>query len=182
MNIIKTKFGKVLILQPQYFEDDRGYFVETFSKIIWEDIMGFKIDFIQDSLAFSHFAGTFRGIHCQIHPKAQDKLVWCISGSILDFIIDLRKESKTYKQWISIEISRMNRKQIYIPAGFGHAYITLEDNTEVAYKFNKEYDEEYARSISFLDSSINLEIKETITNISKKDMNAKLLDQLDIKF
>ncbi|MGX7108528.1 dTDP-4-dehydrorhamnose reductase [Facklamia miroungae] len=181
MNIIKTDIDGVLILEPQIFGDHRGWFAETYSKNEFLKL-GIDIDFVQDNHSMSANKGTIRGLHFQVNPKAQTKLVRCTKGEILDVAVDLRKGSSTYKQWIGVRLSEENKKQLLVPKGFAHGFLTLSDHAEVQYKVDEYYAPEYDRSIRFDDPdiSINWGIKEPI--LSKKDLKAPLLKDSDANF
>lgn len=181
MNIIELSIPGVKILEQRYFEDYRGYYCETYSKRTFFE-HGIHTEFVQDNHSFSLKKGTIRGIHFQLNPKPQIKLVRCTRGRILDFAVDLRHDSPTFKQWLSVELSAANRKQIWIPSGFGHAFVTLEDNCEVQYKVDELYYPEYDRAIRWDDPEIAIEwgIKNPI--ISKKDMDAATLLTSDVNF
>ena len=182
MKITKTDIEDVLIIEPQVFGDYRGWFCETYSKVKFEN-SGINIDFVQDNSSFSAKKGTLRGLHFQIAPKAQTKLLRCTKGAIIDVAVDLRKTSKTYKKWVSVELSEENKKQLLIPKGFAHGFITLVDNVEVQYKVDEFYSKETDRSIRFDDPEIGVIWGENIEPIlSKKDLNAPLLKDSDVNF
>lgn len=182
MKITKLELEGACILEPQYFEDDRGYYTENYSARTMQEL-GLESDYLQDSHSFSLKKNTIRGIHFQNNPKAQVKIVRCTNGKILDCIIDLRKSSKTYKQHILVELSKENRKQVYIPKGFGHAFLTLTDNCEVLYKSDICYEPELYRSIKWNDPvlGINWGVTHDII-ISQKDEVAPLLKDSDVNF
>lgn len=138
LKITELSLDGIKIIEPTYFEDFRGYYCETYSSRTMSEY-GLNYVFVQDSHSFSLKKGTIRGIHFQKNPKAQTKLVRCTRGRVMDFAVDLRQNSPTFKQWVSVELSADNRKQILIPKGFGHAFITLEDNCEVQYKVDELY-------------------------------------------
>lgn len=123
---------------PQRFEDPRGWFTETWNEARFRT-QGVKAQFCQDNQSFSVRAGTIRGVHFQRAPHAQAKLVRCIKGRILDVAVDLRRESPTFKKWVSVELSADQGNQLFMPAGFGHAFLTLEDDCHVAYKVDAYY-------------------------------------------
>ena len=183
---IETELEGVYIIEPTVFGDNRGWFMESYS---YEEFKKIGIDtvFIQDNHSFTKKKGTIRGIHFQINPKAQTKLVKCTNGKILDIAVDLRKGSPTYKKWIAVELTEENKKMLYIPKGFGHAFLTLTDNVEVQYKVDEYYSKEHDRSIRFDDPEISINwnlkkygIKEII--LSEKDKNAPYLKDSDINF
>ena len=136
MEIIKTKLEGVYILEPNVFGDHRGWFMETYSKDKFKEL-GISIDFIQDNHSLSVEKGTLRGLHFQLNPKAQSKLVRCTRGSILDVAVDIRKGSKTYKKWIAVKLTEENKKQLLIPKGFAHGFVTLSDQVEVQFKVDE---------------------------------------------
>ncbi len=148
MNIINTELDGVYIVEPQVFGDDRGWFMESYSKIKTPQI---DCEFIQDNHSFSAEKGILRGIHFQNGEHAQAKLVRCIAGAVLDVAVDLRKESPTYKKWVAVELSAENKRQLFIPRGFGHAFLTLTDNVEFVYKTDNYYNYESDRSIRWND-------------------------------
>ncbi|ETA81771.1 spore coat protein [Youngiibacter fragilis 232.1] len=181
MNIIKTEIDDVLILEPRVFGDHRGWFTETYSKTKFQEI-GIDIEFVQDNHSMSAQKGTLRGLHFQINPKAQTKLVRCTKGKILDVAVDLRKGSSTYKQWVGVELSEDNKKQLLIPKGFAHGFLTLTDNVEVQYKVDEYYAPECDRSIRFDDPEIGVDWEIENPILSEKDLKAPLLKDSDVDF
>lgn len=181
MNIIKTDIEDVLIIEPIVFGDHRGWFTETYSKEKFSEI-GINIDFVQDNHSFSAQKGILRGLHFQLNPKAQTKLVRCTKGKILDLAVDIREGSPTYKKWVAVELSEDNKKQLLIPKGFAHGFITLTDNVEVQYKVDEYYSPENDRSIRYDDPEIGVDwgIEDPI--LSEKDLNAPLLKDSNINF
>jgi dTDP-4-dehydrorhamnose 3,5-epimerase len=132
MPIIKTLFPGLLIFEPKFFEDSRGYFFESYNQKTFSD-EGVEIDFVQDNQASSSF-GVIRGLHYQLNPYAQTKLIRALSGNIIDVVVDLRKNSPTYGKAYSIELSGANRKQLLVPKGFAHGYSVISKTAEVFYK------------------------------------------------
>ena len=181
MNIIKTEIEDVLILEPKVFGDKRGWFTETYSKTKFLEL-GIDIEFLQDNHSMSAQKGTLRGLHFQTNPKAQTKLVRCTKGKILDVAVDLRKGSSTYKQWVGVELSEENKKQLLIPKGFAHGFLTLTDNVEVQYKVDEYYAPECDRSIRFDDPDIGVEWGVEDPILSEKDLKAPLLKDSDLDF
>lgn len=179
MNVIKTEIPGVLIFEPKIFSDDRGFFFESFNQRIFEQAVGRKVDFIQDNHSCSSI-GVLRGLHYQLPPVAQAKLVRCLHGSIYDVAVDIRKNSRTLGQWVGIELSANNKKQIWIPEGFAHGFIALEPGTEILYKTNNFYSKEYERAIIWNDNVLNIAwpIKPDI--ISEKDRQACSFDNAEI--
>ncbi len=181
MEIVKTVIDDVFIIQPKVFGDHRGWFTEVYSKVNFEK-HGIHIDFVQDNHSFSAQKGTLRGLHLQLNPKAQTKLVRCTKGRILDVAVDLRSESPTFKKWLSVELSDDNRKQLLIPKGFAHGFLTLTDDVEVQYKVDEYYAPEFDRSIHFNDPDIGVNWNCTDPILSQKDLNAPFLLNSDIIF
>jgi len=181
MNIIKTDIEDVIIIEPKVFGDHRGWFTETYSKEKFKEF-GIDIDFIQDNHSLSAQKGTLRGLHFQLNPKAQTKLVRCTKGEILDVAVDLRKGSSTYKQWVGVVLSEDNKKQLLIPKGFAHGFLTLTDNVEVQYKVDEYYAPECDRSIRFDDPEIGVDWGIENPILSEKDLKAPLLKNSDVDF
>lgn len=179
MKVTELDLPGVLLIEPDVFKDYRGYYMESYSKRTLEKY-GINDEFVQDNHLLSLKKGTIRGIHFQNAPYAQSKLLRCTKGKILDVVVDLRKDSLTYKKWISIELDAESKKQIYIPRGFGHACMSLVDDTEVQYKVDNLYYPEYDRAIAWNDPELNIEwgIKDVI--VSEKDKNASLLKDSDV--
>ena len=138
MKITKTDIEGLLIIEPQIFNDDRGYFYESYNKAKFTEA-GIAVDFVQDNQSFS-LKGAVRALHGQANPFAQGKLVRVINGRVLDVAVDIRKSSPTYGQHVSIELSGENKKMFWMPAGFLHGFSVLEDNTIFNYKVNNYYD------------------------------------------
>ena len=181
MNTIKTDIEDVIIIEPKVFGDHRGWFTETYSKEKFREF-GINIDFIQDNHSLSAQKGTLRGLHFQLNPKAQTKLVRCTKGKILDVAVDIREGSPTYKKWVAVELTEENKKQLLVPKGFAHGFITLTDNVEVQYKVDEYYSPENDRSIRYDDPEIGVDwgIEDPI--LSEKDLNAPLLKDSNINF
>lgn len=181
MEYIKTNIPEVLIVIPKIFGDHRGWFTETYSKLKYED-QGINIEFIQDNHSYSATKSTLRGLHFQNDPKAQSKLVRCTRGKILDVAVDIRKDSPSYKKWVAVELTAENHKQLFIPKGFAHGFLTLTDDVEVQYKVDEYYDSSCDRSIAYNDPAIGINwgILEAI--LSDKDKNAPLLSNSDVNF
>ena len=175
MRITETKLNGVLIIEPQVFGDSRGWFMETYSKVKTPQI---DCEFVQDNQSYSAYKGTLRGIHFQKPPMEQAKLVRCTRGAFMDFAIDLRPDSVTYKQWISIELSEANRKQLFIPRGCGHAFITLTEDTEIMYKADNYYSAEHDGAIRWSDPELNIDWGTDDPVLSDKDRRAPYLNEL----
>ena len=175
MKITETKLKGVLIIEPQVFGDSRGWFMETYSKIKTPMI---DSEFVQDNQSYSAQKGTLRGIHFQKPPMEQAKILRCTRGAVMDFAVDLRPDSDTYKEWIGVELSADNKKQLYIPRGFGHAFITLTDDTEFIYKTDNYYSPEHDSAILWSDPEIGIDWGTDSPIVSEKDKTAPLLNEL----
>lgn len=181
MEIIATELEGVYIIKSKVFGDHRGWFTETYSKEKFGEL-GIDINFIQDNHSLSVEKGTLRGLHFQLNPKAQTKLVRCTKGSILDVAVDIRKGSPTYKKWLAVELTDDNKKQLLIPKGFAHGFLTLTDNAEVQYKVDEYYSHKNDRSIRFDDSEIGIDWGIINPILSEKDLNAPFLKDSDANF
>ncbi len=181
MNAIKTELEGVLIIEPDVFSDHRGWFMESWSKKKYEDL-GINVEFVQDNESFTAKKGTLRGLHFQMDPMAQSKIVRVVKGAVLDVAVDLRKNSPTYLKWISVELSEDNKRQFFIPRGFAHGFVTLTDNVQFVYKCDNFYSKECDRSIRFDDPEIGVEWGITDPIVSDKDKNAPLLKDSDCNF
>jgi len=181
MKITPTKIEGVLIVEPDIFGDSRGWFFESYSKQKMKDA-GIDVDFVQDNHSFSATKGTLRGLHFQNAPHSQSKLIRCTRGVVLDVAVDLRKDSPTYKEWVSIELSAENKKQFFIPKGFAHGFLTLTDDVEFQYKVDDYYDKETDRSIRFDDPEIAVDWEYDQPILSDKDNNAPFLKDSDANF
>ncbi len=173
-----------LILVPEIYEDERGFFYESWNQNQFNNIIGKNTYFVQDNHSLSHL-GVVRGLHYQVDPKPQEKLVRCIGGSIFDIALDIRKNSPTFGEWGGIEIDNKKKIQFWIPEGFAHGFIALENNSEVVYKTTEYWSKLYDRSIRWNDPSLNINwpINKKIKIkpvLSLKDKNAPLLKDADI--
>jgi len=182
VKITKSELDGVLIIEPDYFYDNRGYYCETFSERSLKEQGFIAPKFVQDNQSLSVKVGIVRGIHFQINPKPQSKLVRCTRGRVFDVVVDLRKDSPTFKKWIGIELSEENKKQIWIPNWCGHAFMTLEDNSIVQYKVDELYYKEYDRAIQFDDQEINIRWPIQNPIKSEKDIKAPYLKDSDVNF
>ena len=182
MRKIETSLPGVYIIEPRVFEDQRGYFMETWSTRNFEEL-GLAYCFVQDNQSFSTRKGILRGIHFQNAPMAQAKLVRVIRGAVLDVAVDLRKGSPTYRQWVSVELSAENKRMLLIPRGFGHGLKTLTDDVEFCYKVDNLYSRECDRGIRYDDPSIGVQWGEVAAELlSQKDTTSPLLDDSDCNF
>lgn len=160
------------LVTPRKFGDDRGFFCETYNASTWKKA-GLNYNFVQDNHSLSRDVGTVRGLHFQSEPFAQDKLVRVVRGRILDVAVDLRRSSPTFKQYVAVELSLENWKQLLIPIGFAHGFVTLEPDTEVLYKVTNFYSPEHDLGIIWDDPEINIDwpIKRAEAILSHKDQN-----------
>lgn len=160
MNVIETKIEGLLILEPRVFGDDRGWFMESFNQKVFEQILKERnLDipqFVQDNHSCSQ-KNTLRGLHFQKAPYAQGKLVRVVQGRAWDVAVDIRQDSPTFSQWVGVELTGENHKQFWIPAGFAHGFVALEDNTQFLYKTTNYYSKECERSIVWDDPSIAID-------------------------
>lgn len=174
MNFIETKLKGVYIVEPKVFGDHRGFFMESYSQKVFEEA-GLFYSFVQDNHSSSTVKGTLRGIHFQRGDKAQAKLVRCARGAVLDVAVDLRPASPTYKQWVAVELSEENKRQLLIPRGFGHGFLTLTDHVEFLYKADNYYAPEADGGIRWNDPEIGVDWGVAEPILSDKDRNAPFL-------
>jgi len=176
MNFIRTEIPDVVIIEPKVHGDSRGYFVETFRQDKLEEFLGYKINFCQDNESKSS-KGVLRGLHYQLHPAAQTKLVRVIQGRVLDVAVDIRKNSPTFGQHVAVELSSENKKQLLVPRGFAHGFVVLEDDTIFAYKVDNYYSPQNDRGIAFNDPSLDINwiLNHDELNLSLKDTKQPLL-------
>ena len=178
MQIQRLEIEDSFVITPARFGDHRGYFSETFRKSFLSEA-GVDLDFVQDNHVHSNERGVLRGLHYQIPPCAQGKLVRCIRGSILDVAVDIRTGSPTFGRHVAIELSAENTKQLWIPPGFAHGYVTLERDCEVIYKVTDYYSKDCERGLAWDDPDLNIQWQISIENLvlSEKDrFNPRLAD------
>lgn len=156
MELIKTKLEGCFVIKPKVFNDDRGYFFESFNEEKFHELSGQKVNFVQDNESFSS-RGVLRGLHYQLGEFAQAKLVRVIQGKVLDVAVDLRKESATFGQHVSVELSSDNKKQLFVPRGFAHGFIVLSKTATFFYKCDNFYNKESEGGIIFNDPSLNID-------------------------
>ncbi|QMI38184.1 dTDP-4-dehydrorhamnose 3,5-epimerase [Escherichia fergusonii] len=170
MNVIKTEIPDVLIFEPKVFRDERGFFFESFNQKVFEEAVGRKVEFVQDNHSKS-CKGVLRGLHYQLEPYAQGKLVRCVVGEVFDVAVDIRKSSPTFGKWVGVNLSAENKRQLWIPEGFAHGFITLSNIAEFIYKTTQFYNPSFERVIAWDDPvlNINWNIKQ-LPFVSKKDM------------
>ena len=178
MKKIETKIAGLYILEPDVYGDNRGWFMETYNSKTFKDL-GIDVTFVQDNRSFSAVKGTFRGLHFQRNPHSQAKLVSCIKGAVLDIVVDIRKDSATYGQYETCELTEENKRFFFVPRGMAHGFLTLTDNVEFQYKCDNLYNKESERGIIYNDPTININWDELLNGIepilSEKD---KLLPRL----
>ena len=169
MKFIKTEIEGLIIIEPKVFGDDRGYFFESYNQKKFEEVVG-KVLFIQDNESKSS-KGVLRGLHFQKPPFDQAKLVRCVKGKVLDVAVDIRKGSKTYGQYIAIELSSENNKQLFVPRGFAHGFLVLSESAIFAYKVDNVYAPDYDAGIYWNDPMLNIPwvINESEIRVSEKD-------------
>jgi len=181
MNIIKTDIAGVFILEPVVFDDDRGWFMESWSAPKMRSV-GLEYDFVQDNHSYSTQRGVLRGIHYQRGDAVQAKLVRCLKGNVLDVAVDLRKGSPSYMKWVAVELSAENKRQLLIPRGLGHGFLTLTNNVEFLYKVDNLYNVAAERSIRWNDPELDIDWGISRPIMSQKDVNAPLLRDSDCGF
>lgn len=181
MQIEELSIKGVYVLSLIVHKDYRGYYMESYSARTLHEF-GIDTVFVQDNHLLSAKKGTIRGIHFQNAPKSQAKLLRCTKGSIISYAVDLRKNSPTYLQYVSVELTAENKKQIYIPKGFGHLCISIEDDTEVQYKVDEFWEPSFERAITYKDKTINLQLPNIKIIASEKDEKATTIKDCDINF
>lgn len=156
MKVTPTKLAGVLIIEPRVFGDERGFFFESFNQRAFDEAVGAHVDFVQDNHSKSS-RNVLRGLHYQLPPKAQGKLVRVVQGEVFDVAVDLRKDSATFGQWVGEILSAENKKQLWIPAGFAHGFLTLSDTAEFLYKTTDYYSPEHERCIRWDDAELAIQ-------------------------
>jgi dTDP-4-dehydrorhamnose 3,5-epimerase len=178
MQFTRTDISDVIIIEPKVHGDSRGYFVETFRADKLDEFLGYKLNFGQDNESKSS-KGVLRGLHYQLPPHAQTKLVRVIQGRVLDVAVDIRKNSATFGKYIAVELSAENKKQMLVPRGFAHGFVVLEDDTIFAYKVDNYYSPECDRGIAFDDESLNIDwiLEKEELKLSDKDTKQPKLNE-----
>jgi dTDP-4-dehydrorhamnose 3,5-epimerase len=179
MKFTSLSIPDIYIIEPNVHTDERGYFFESFNQEIFEKAIGQKINFVQDNQSRSK-KGVLRGLHYQVNPKAQGKLVRVIQGSVYDVAVDLRKSSATFGSWVGEVLSAENSKQMWIPEGFAHGFLTLSDSAEFLYKTTKFYSAEHERSLRWDDPNIGIVWPAKDISLSLKDIQAKSFQQAEL--
>ena len=183
MIFTRTDISDVVIIKPKVHGDDRGYFVETFRQDALEEFLGFKVNFCQDNESKSS-RGVLRGLHYQIPPHAQSKLVRVIDGKVLDVAVDIRIGSPTFGKYISEELSGENKKQMFIPRGFAHGFVVMSEKCTFIYKVDNYYSPKCDRGISFDDRDLKIDwkVSKDIMQLSQKDTKQPKLCEIDDLF
>ena len=180
MKVINSTLDEVKIFEPMVFHDERGFFFESFNKKFFQESINSKIEFVQDNHSRSS-KGVLRGLHYQLDPFAQGKLVRVVTGEVLDVAVDIRVNSKNFGKWFGQKLSADNKKQLWIPKGFAHGFLTLSDSAEFLYKTTNFYNKESERSIIWNDPVIDIDWgSEVRPIISIKDKNAPFLKDADL--
>jgi dTDP-4-dehydrorhamnose 3,5-epimerase len=183
MRVIDTEISDLFILEPKIFGDDRGYFFETYNKMALDNLLGKGYDFIQDNESKSSY-GVVRGLHYQLSPFSQAKLVRVLEGKVYDVAVDLRKDSPTFLDWVGVELSAENKRQFLIPKGFAHGFSVLSDTAIFVYKCDEYYHPEAEAGIIYNDPSLNIDwkIKDEDVKISPKDMLLPKVEDAKMNF
>ena len=170
MNFFPQSIPEVIVIEPKVIADERGFFCETFREDRLEKFLGFRVEFVQDNLSESS-RGVLRGLHYQLHPYAQSKLVSVIKGNVLDVAVDIRRGSPNYGKHVAIELSDLNKKQLFIPRGFAHGFVVLSKKAIFSYKVDSYYNPENDRGLAFDDEHLNINwmIPKSELQLSKKD-------------
>ena len=169
MRFTETKLKGLFILDPEFLKDERGFFARTWCRREFE-AHGLNPSLVQCNISFNRRRGTLRGMHYQVEPHVEAKLVRCTMGAIYDVILDLRPDSSTFKQWLAVELTADNRRMLFIPEGLAHGFQTLEDNSEVFYQMSESYHPECARGVRYNDPEFAIEWALPVTIVSDKDM------------
>jgi dTDP-4-dehydrorhamnose 3,5-epimerase len=183
VEFIKQKIPGVVLIKPTIHGDDRGYFIETFRQDLFEEFVGYKVNFIQDNESKST-RGVLRGLHYQLPPYTQAKLVRVIEGRVLDVAVDIRKSSPTFGQHVSVELTGENKHQLFVPHGFAHGFVVLSDSATFAYKVDNYYAPEYDQGVIFNDKQLAIDWKlpNQILKLSEKDLDLPSLDKIKSPF
>ncbi|EOX3821742.1 MULTISPECIES: dTDP-4-dehydrorhamnose 3,5-epimerase [Enterobacter] len=180
MNIVKTKIPEVIIFEPKVFGDSRGFFLESYNKKIFDEAIGRSVEFVQDNHSESQ-RGVLRGLHYQLDPFSQGKLVRCVAGEVFDVAVDLRRSSPTFGQWEGVILSAENKRQFWIPEGFAHGFLTLSERAQFLYKATNYYAPKTERCIKWDDPDLNIEWP-TINDIqlSQKDLAGEFFAEAQV--
>jgi len=172
MQFITQSIPEVLVIEPLVHFDERGYFMESFRQDLLEKKLGYQVNFIQDNESKSNQMGVLRGLHYQIAPFTQSKLVRVNKGRVLDVAVDIRKDSSTFGKYVTVELSDQNKRQAFIPKGFAHGFVVLSEDAIFSYKVDQYYSKEHERGLAFNDKDINIDWQ-----ISEEDLILSIADQ-----
>jgi dTDP-4-dehydrorhamnose 3,5-epimerase len=179
MKVINTAIPDVKIIEPTVFGDERGFFYESFNQQKFNEAIGREVNFVQDNHSRS-VKGVLRGLHYQLPPHPQGKLVRCVVGEVFDVAVDIRKSSPTFSQWVGVNLSAENKRQLWIPEGFAHGFLTLSEHAEFLYKTTNYWFKELERSIAWDDKVIGINWpSNTALQLSEKDMRAATFSSSD---
>jgi dTDP-4-dehydrorhamnose 3,5-epimerase len=181
MKVFPTKFSDSFLIQPDVHKDHRGFFMESFCQY-WFKEKNIDVNFIQDNHSLSADKGVLRGLHFQLPPRTQTKLIRVIHGAVFDVIVDLRKESPTYRQWQSFELSNANELMLFIPKGFAHGFCTIMPNTEFMYKVDEYYSPEHEGGIQWNDPLLNIPWPIAKPILSERDKKWPSMANLNLFF
>ena len=173
MKFLPQTIPDILLIEPVIHSDERGYFVETFKQKLLDEALGYRVNFIQDNESKSTSKGVLRGLHYQLPPYTQSKLVRVIKGEVLDVAVDIRRSSPTFGKHVSVELSEKNKKQLFVPRGFAHGFIVLSDGAIVSYKVDAYYSAEHEEGIAYNDKDLDIDWRflEKEIILSKADQN-----------
>lgn len=180
MNVIDTEIPEVKIFEPKVFGDERGFFFESFSQKVFESAIGKKVEFVQDNHSKS-VRGVLRGLHYQLPPMAQGKLVRVVQGEVFDVAVDIRKSSPTFGKWVGVNLSAANKRQLWVPEGFAHGFLTLSETAEFLYKTTNFYSQSHEGAIIWNDQALRISwpVVANMT-VSQKDQLARSFDQANL--
>jgi len=183
MKFTPQSIADVFLIEPTVYDDGRGHFMESFRQDVFEEAIGYKVNFIQDNESKSN-KGVLRGLHYQSPPYTQAKLVRVIEGSVLDVAVDIRKSSPTFGQHVAVELTGNNKNQLFVPHGFAHGFVVLSDSATFTYKVDNYYAPEYDQGIAFNDKQLSIDwnLPNQTLQLSEKDQNLPLLNQIKSPF
>jgi dTDP-4-dehydrorhamnose 3,5-epimerase len=173
LKFIPQSIADVILIKPTIYGDDRGYFIETFRQDLLEETIGYKVNFVQDNESKS-LKGVLRGLHFQLPPYTQAKLVRVIEGSVLDVAVDIRKSSPTFGQYVSVKLTEQNKYQLFVPHGFAHGFVVLSDSATFAYKVDNYYSPEHDRGIVFNDEQLKIDWQLSVKELQLSDKDKQL--------
>jgi dTDP-4-dehydrorhamnose 3,5-epimerase len=173
LKFIPQSIADVILIKPTIYGDDRGYFIETFRQDLLEETIGYKVNFVQDNESKS-LKGVLRGLHYQLPPYTQAKLVRVIVGSVLDVAVDIRKSSPTFGQYVSVKLTEQNKYQLFVPHGFAHGFVVLSDSATFAYKVDNYYAPEHDRGIVFNDEQLKIDWQLSVKELQLSDKDKQL--------